>query len=80
VDRDALLDALLGRLDAWYGRLRAEGPAPLRVAWLARARLGQAVATPAGPGVAVGLTADGALLVRRPDGQIVALASRPGPW
>lgn len=71
VDRAALVIALLERCEAWYERVLAGES--LHVAWAARldtlAR--QVVVTlPAGTltGVAVGVTPEGALIVRRPDG------------
>lgn len=36
--REAVLEAFLARFSAWLGRWRAEGFAPLREAWLARAK------------------------------------------
>lgn len=44
VSREAVLTAFLARFSAWLARWRAEGFAPLRAAWLSRARgLGQEI-------------------------------------
>ncbi|WP_337995657.1 biotin--[acetyl-CoA-carboxylase] ligase [Oleispirillum naphthae] len=44
VSREAVLAAFLARFSAWLAHWRAEGFAPLRAAWLARARgVGQAI-------------------------------------
>ena len=71
VDRAALVIALLERCEAWYERLLSGES--LHTAWAARLdTLGRqvVVALPAETltGVAVGVTPEGALIVRRPDG------------
>ena len=71
VDRAALVIALLERCEAWYERLLSGEP--LHEAWAARLdTLGRQVVVtlPAGTltGVAVGVTLEGALIVRRTDG------------
>ncbi|MCU0502356.1 MAG: biotin--[acetyl-CoA-carboxylase] ligase [Anaerolineae bacterium] len=71
VDRAALVIALLERCEAWYERLLSGES--LHEAWAARLdTLGRqvVVALPTGTltGVAVGVTPEGALIVRRPDG------------
>jgi BirA family biotin operon repressor/biotin-[acetyl-CoA-carboxylase] ligase len=79
VSRPALLRAVLGRLDAWYGVLLARGFEPVRTAWRARGALGQRVVAPGlGEATAVDLAPGGGLLVRRPDGgtEVVVSADR----
>ena len=71
VDRAALVIALLERCEAWYERLLSGES--LHTAWAARLdTLGRqvVVALPARTltGMAVGVTPEGALIVRRPDG------------
>lgn len=75
VDPEAMLAALLPRLAAWVTRWRAEGFAPLRAAWLThghglgapvRVRLGERTVS----GLFEGLTADGALRLREPAGEV----------
>ncbi len=62
--RDAVLAALLEEFDAWRARLEAEGFEPVRERWLALAEtIGQTVTIEGVTGLAVGLDADGALLV-----------------
>jgi BirA family biotin operon repressor/biotin-[acetyl-CoA-carboxylase] ligase len=65
---EALLEALAGRFEAWYERWRQEGFAPLRGAWLARARgVGEAIRVrlqgEEASGRFAGLDDDGALLL-----------------
>jgi len=63
-DRDALLETLLEEFDASRWRLESRGFAPVRERWLARSdTIGRRVTGDAVTGVAVGLDADGALLV-----------------
>ena len=63
-DRDALLETLLEEFDAWRARLESRGFPPVRERWLARSdTIGRRVTGDAVTGVAVGLDADGALLV-----------------
>jgi len=71
VDRAALVIAILQRCEAWYERLLSGES--LHTAWAARLdTLGRqvVVALPARTltGMAVGVTPEGALIVRRPDG------------
>jgi BirA family biotin operon repressor/biotin-[acetyl-CoA-carboxylase] ligase len=71
VDRAALVIALLERCEAWYERLLSGES--LHTAWAARLdTLGRqvvaALPTETLTGVAVGVTPEGALIVRRPDG------------
>ena len=62
--RDAVLAALLEEFDAWRARLESEGGEPVRVRWLALGEtIGRQVTIDGITGVAVGLDADGALLV-----------------
>ena len=70
VDRVALLAALLARCEAWYERALA-GESP-HVAWAARLdtvgrRVTVATTTGSVAGIAVGVTPEGALLVRDDD-------------
>jgi BirA family biotin operon repressor/biotin-[acetyl-CoA-carboxylase] ligase len=63
-DRDTMLATLLEEFDAWRGRLESRGFAQVRERWLARSdTIGRRVSGDAVTGVAVGLDADGALLV-----------------
>lgn len=63
-ERDALLDVLLEEFDAWRARLEAEGFEPVRSRWLALGEtIGRRVTIDGVTGVAVGLDADGALLL-----------------
>jgi BirA family biotin operon repressor/biotin-[acetyl-CoA-carboxylase] ligase len=71
---EALLDALAPALARWDGRLSAEGFAPLREAWLARAaHLGRTVRARTGTaelaGVFAGIDAGGALLLDTAEGR-----------
>lgn len=80
ISRLALVRALLQRLDVWYGRLAAGETAELFTAWRARLRtLGAPVTIELTHGVVEGLAedvaADGALLVRRPDGTVQRVSS-----
>jgi BirA family transcriptional regulator, biotin operon repressor / biotin---[acetyl-CoA-carboxylase] ligase len=62
--RDAVLAALLDEFDAWRARLESEGAEPVRARWLALGEtIGRQVTIDGITGVAVGLDADGALLV-----------------
>jgi len=62
--RDAMLATLLEEFDAWRARLETQGFGPVRERWLARSEtIGCRVTVDAVSGVAVGLDADGALLV-----------------
>jgi BirA family biotin operon repressor/biotin-[acetyl-CoA-carboxylase] ligase len=70
VDRGALLETMLARLEDWYDRYLDRGFEPVRQEWCRRAvTLGRPVASGAVRGVAVGLEPDGALLVREPSGR-----------
>jgi BirA family biotin operon repressor/biotin-[acetyl-CoA-carboxylase] ligase len=63
-DRDAVLAALLEAIDAWRARLEREGFEPVRRRWLELAEtIGRPVTIDGVTGIAVGLDADGALLV-----------------
>ena len=69
VTPDAMLEALLGRFDAWRARLENDGFEPVRTRWLALAdTIGRRVVVDGRDGVAVDLDADGALVVRGEDG------------
>ena len=62
--RDAVLAALLEEFDAWRARLESEGFEPVRARWLALGEtIGRRVTIDGITGVAVGLDAEGALLV-----------------
>ena len=64
VERDTLLAALLEAFDVWRARLEGEGVGPVRARWLALAdTVGRRVTVDGLEGTAVGLDADGALLV-----------------
>ena len=72
-DPDDALALLAAAFDRWSRRLQAEGFAPLRAAWLARAaRLGEKVVARLPredvEGVFADLDADGALVLSRPEG------------
>jgi biotin-(acetyl-CoA carboxylase) ligase len=63
-DRDAMLETLLEEFDAWRWRLELQGFGQVRERWLALSdTIGRRVTVDAITGVAVGLGADGALLV-----------------
>jgi len=79
VDRVDLLVAFLRRLEARYGALRAEGPAPLLDEWRRRsATLGRRVRVDLGAddvaGTAVDVTAEGHLVVETDEGDRRTLA------
>jgi BirA family biotin operon repressor/biotin-[acetyl-CoA-carboxylase] ligase len=76
VEADTLLAAILTRLEVRYRELLGGQFLTIREAWLARARPGQAVETPAGVAVVTGLSPDGQLVVRGPDGRAVVIHSR----
>jgi len=62
--RDAMLEALLREFEVWRGHLEAGRFEPVRERWLALAdTIGRSVTIDDVTGVAVGLAADGALLV-----------------
>ena len=64
VDRDAALVAVVAGFDEWRVRLERQGFAPVRERWLALAdTVGRRVTVDGVAGIAVGLDADGALLV-----------------
>jgi BirA family biotin operon repressor/biotin-[acetyl-CoA-carboxylase] ligase len=68
VSVEAMLEAVAGRFHFWYERWRAEGFAPLRTAWLARARgVGETIRVRLASGDThgrfAGLDEDGALLL-----------------
>lgn len=73
VDREALLEALLGRIEAGVGAFERAGGAADTEAWIRRARLDRVVRVgfPEGSelATAVGLRDDGALVVRTQDGR-----------
>ncbi|MBI4611915.1 MAG: biotin--[acetyl-CoA-carboxylase] ligase [Candidatus Rokubacteria bacterium] len=76
LDREAILEALLGSLDRWYARYLREGFAPVRAGWCrASLTLGQPVSTAGVTGVAEDLDADGALIVRTREGTRVRLVA-----
>ena len=63
-DHDAMLETLLEEFDAWRARLETQGFDPVRERWLAWSEtIGCRVTVDTVSGVAVGLDADGALLV-----------------
>jgi BirA family biotin operon repressor/biotin-[acetyl-CoA-carboxylase] ligase len=81
VDRVELLAGILARCEAWYERLlasEAEAGEPIRAAWAARLdTLGRdvTVSTAEGPlhGRAVGVSPEGALLVKKQNSQVQAV-------
>lgn len=74
LDRETLLETLLGSLDQWYARYRAEGFPPVREGWRrASATLGHWINGGGVTGVAEDLDLDGALLVRTAGGDLVRL-------
>ena len=71
VDRDTMLEALLGAFDGWRATLQTRGFAPIRARWLELAdTIGREVQVASRSGVAVDLGPDGALLVRGDAGEI----------
>jgi BirA family biotin operon repressor/biotin-[acetyl-CoA-carboxylase] ligase len=71
VDRRALLDAALRRLESWYDIYLDHGFKPVRPEWCRRATtLGRTIVVGEVRGTAVGLDHDGALLVRSASGGI----------
>lgn len=71
---EQVLEALCGRLAPWFDRWRAEGFAPVRAAWLARARgLGRPIEVRLEnstlSGTFSGLDDEGALLLQLPGGE-----------
>ncbi len=76
LSREVLLETLLGSLDRWYGRYLSEGFPPVRDGWRrAAVTLGQRVDGGGVTGVAEDLDADGALLVRTQQGDLVRLVA-----
>jgi BirA family transcriptional regulator, biotin operon repressor / biotin---[acetyl-CoA-carboxylase] ligase len=74
---DRMLDVVLAALDGWYRRFVEEGLGALLPAWLGRAQgIGsRARAADGREGVAVGLAADGALLLRTDSGDTVRVVA-----
>lgn len=74
---DEMLEAVLAALDAWYSRFLEGGLGTLRPAWLGRAQgIGRRTRAADGrEGVAVGLAADGALLLRTDSGETVRVVA-----
>lgn len=69
LERDAVLEAVLEEFDARRAELEGPGFGPVRLRWLALSEtVGRSVTIDAIRGVAVGLDADGALLVDDGDG------------
>ena len=77
VSREALLTALLARLEVWYGMLLGVGFEPVRSAWRRRGLLGGRVAFTQGEGTSVDLGPGGELVVRRDDGRLTRLVALP---
>ena len=73
----AVLEPLIARFEVWRQRLRADGFAPLRTAWLARAHgLGAPLRTSTGQsGVFEDLSSTGALVLRQPDGRSIEIGA-----
>ena len=74
---EEVLEVLLAGLDGWYGRFLEDGLVALLPAWLGRAQgIGRrARAADGREGVAVGLAADGALLLRTDSGETVRVVA-----
>jgi BirA family biotin operon repressor/biotin-[acetyl-CoA-carboxylase] ligase len=74
---DEMLEAVLAALDVWYSRFLEAGLGTLSPAWLGRAQgIGRRARTADGRvGVAVGLAADGALLLRMDGGETVRVVA-----
>lgn len=76
LDRELLLEALLGSLDRWYARYLREGFPPVREGWRqAAVTLGQHVNGAGVAGIAEDLDGDGALVVRTAEGALVRLVA-----
>ncbi len=76
LDREPLLETLLVSLDRWYARYLSEGFSPVRERWSqASVTLGDRVNGGGITGIAVDLDADGALLVRTAEGDLVRLVT-----
>jgi BirA family biotin operon repressor/biotin-[acetyl-CoA-carboxylase] ligase len=75
VARDALLTAILERLDAWYAVLLGEGFESVRSAWRRRGLFGARVSLPGGEGTAADIGPRGELVVRRDNGETVLLVN-----
>ncbi len=74
-DRDAILEAVLAAVAHWRARLEQEGFAPVRERWTAlAAMLGGRVSVDGIVGTALGLDADGALLIETSTGTTRILA------
>jgi BirA family biotin operon repressor/biotin-[acetyl-CoA-carboxylase] ligase len=74
-DREELLTALLDVVAVWRGRLEREGFDPIQAQWTALAgMLGRPVAVDGVAGTALGIDADGALLVQTEGGSTRILA------
>ncbi len=76
LSREVLLETLLVSLDRWYARYLSEGFSPVREGWRrAAVTLGQRVEGAGVSGIAEDLDADGALLVRTAQGDLVRLVA-----
>jgi BirA family biotin operon repressor/biotin-[acetyl-CoA-carboxylase] ligase len=76
----AMLEALLPSFDAWRARLEGDGFAAVRRRWLELTEtIGRALEADGQTGVAVDLGADGALVLRAPDGLRRVLAGEVSP-
>jgi BirA family biotin operon repressor/biotin-[acetyl-CoA-carboxylase] ligase len=74
-DREKMLAALLAVVAVWRGRLEREGFEPIQSRWMALAgMLGRPVAVDGVAGTALGIDADGALLVQTESGSTRVLA------
>ncbi len=74
---EVVLPQLIESFEGWYKRFMAEGFAPLRLAWLARAHgLGQALRTSSGEeGIFEDLSVDGALVLRQKAGRSIEVSA-----
>ena len=80
IDREALLAALMGSLEAWYNRFITHGETVLQEAWEARSlmrgrRVRARTSGAAWEGTAEGIDQSGRLQLRQDNGSLVALTS-----
>jgi BirA family biotin operon repressor/biotin-[acetyl-CoA-carboxylase] ligase len=79
VGREAVLTAILARLEVWYGVLLDDGFEPVRHAWRRRGLLGSRVTLAGGAGTTVDLGPAGELVVRRDDDRLTLEVAAPEP-
>ncbi len=73
----AVLEPVMAHFEGWRQRLREDGFAPLRAAWLARAHgLGESLSASTGQsGVFEDLSSTGTLVLRQPGGQSIEIGA-----